>query len=231
MSLNPLSKHRSKRGSSDDNKSSTGSEAGPVKLLTTYPEFDQLVKDLKQFDLSLDLEYNHGNTGLKAHESYFREAMKDMQKASKALADKLKEISKFTARKKRRMDRLDLLKEDCGGKMDDAERVWKKWLENQNEEEKKKKKKEQKRRAEEAKREAQIRSHPEKSLTKGTGPSGLIRMRFKPEDMLLGDNGLQGQLKNSLKNIKWHENPKNDLALISRLREKDLSTQEVGTIR
>ncbi|TGO73480.1 hypothetical protein BELL_0358g00020 [Botrytis elliptica] len=92
MSLIPSSKHKSKRGSSDHNKSSSASEAGSVKLLTTYPEFDQLVKDLKHFDLSLDSEYNHGNKGLKAHESNFREAIIDLQKASKALADKLEEI-------------------------------------------------------------------------------------------------------------------------------------------
>ncbi|KAF7886697.1 uncharacterized protein EAF02_003344 [Botrytis sinoallii] len=216
MSLIPSSKHKSKRGSSDHNKSSSTSDAGSANLLTTYPEFDQLVKDLKQFDLSLDSKYNHGNTGLKAHESNFREAMKDLQKASKALADKLEEISKLTARKKRRMDRLDSLKNGCGAGVDDAEKAWNKWLEKQNEEEENEKK--QKRRAEEARRGAQIRSHPEKKPYKGHwskwshqdeyflqkyGTKG-----FKPEDMLLGDNGLQGQLKTSLENIKWHENPK-----------------------
>ncbi|TGO55197.1 hypothetical protein BCON_0095g00110 [Botryotinia convoluta] len=242
MSLNPSSGHRSKRGSSDDNKSSSGSEAGPVKLLTTHPEFDQIVKDLKRFDLSLDLEYNHGNTGLKAHESYFREAMKNLQKASKALADKLEEISKLTARKKRRMDQLDLLKKDCRSRMEsntDPERVWKKWLENHNEEDKKKR--EQKRRAEEAKQQAQIRRHPQEKHYKGHWfkwsdqdeyfLKKYATKGFKPEDMILGENGLQGQLKNSLENIRWHENPKNDLKLISRPSEKDLSTQEVGTIR
>ncbi|KAF7935417.1 uncharacterized protein EAE97_008324 [Botrytis byssoidea] len=128
MSLNPSSKHKSKRGSSDDKKSSSGSEAGSVKLLTAYPGFDKLVKDLKKFDSSLKLGYHHGDTSLKARENNFRDAMENLLKASKAFADKAEEISKLTARKKRRIDQLDSFKRDCGGGKDDAEMVWKKWL-------------------------------------------------------------------------------------------------------
>ncbi|THV51404.1 hypothetical protein BGAL_0112g00250 [Botrytis galanthina] len=159
MSPNPLSKHKSKRESSDDKKSSSGSEAGSVKLLTKHPDFDQLANDLKRFNLSLNLEYHHVNTGLKAHEIYFQDAMKNLLKASKALADKFEEISKLTARKKRRMDKLDLLKNACGGSKDEAEVVWKKWVEKEIEEEKKKKERE--RQAEEFKRGACIRSKPQ----------------------------------------------------------------------
>ncbi|KAF7889222.1 hypothetical protein EAF00_009522 [Botryotinia globosa] len=237
MSLNPSSKHKSKRGSSDDKKSSNGSEAGSVKLPTTYPEFDQLVKDLKRFDSSLKLGYHHGDTGLKARENNFRDAMQNLLKASKALADKAEEISKLTARKKRRIDKLDSLKRDCGGGKDDAEMVWKKWLKKEIEEEKKKK--DQERRAEELKRGVSIRSISQEKSYKGHWSEWSHQdeyflkkydtIGFKLEDMLLGDNGLEARLKDLRENIKWHENPNNDLALI--YRKKDLGPQEVGIIR
>ncbi|TGO09242.1 hypothetical protein BTUL_0174g00250 [Botrytis tulipae] len=180
---------------------------------------------------------NHGTTGLKAHVNSFREAVDNLQMKLTALADKLEKIRKLTAQKERRMDSLNLLMNDCGGKKDDVKKDWKKWVAKEIDEENKKKVPE--RRAEQIDRRARIRSslrgNPYKGHWYKWSDQDVYFLEkcdtkgFKFEDILLGDKGLQGQLQSSLENIEWHETREKDLPLIN--REKDLIAQEVGTIR
>ncbi|KAF5871099.1 uncharacterized protein Bfra_007612 [Botrytis fragariae] len=128
MSMNPSSGHRPKRRPPDDNKSSThnlnGSEAGPpkikdpVKLFEKHPEFNRIIKDLKNYDRSLDSAYNHGETGLKAHQNEIQKAIKTLEETPKTIVDKVKIILQVTEQKKDRIRDLESAKDDCESQME-----------------------------------------------------------------------------------------------------------------
>ncbi|KAF7944470.1 hypothetical protein EAE96_010861 [Botrytis aclada] len=79
MSTKPSSGHRPRRGPPGGGESSSHnlnrSEADPpkikdpVRLFKKYPGFDQIIKDLKEYDDLLESAYNHRETGLKAHQN------------------------------------------------------------------------------------------------------------------------------------------------------------------